>query len=88
MSVFYRCNACRRTIGGTEKVYEIVICCKDRSGLGDWSAVGGTVVHLCSRCYDEWAEITEQNMNIPIFLEYPSKDLPKSSGFIAKAEEI
>jgi len=62
MSVFYRCNACGRTIGGTEKVYEIVICCKDRSGLGDWSAIGGTVVHLC-------------------------KDLPKSSGFIAKAEE-
>jgi len=88
MSVLYRCNACGNVIGGTEKVYEIVICCKDRSELGDWSAVGATVVHLCSRCYDKWVETTEQNMNIPIFLEYPSRDLPKSSGFVAKAEEL
>jgi len=87
MSVLYRCTACGSVISGTEKVYEIVICCKDRSGLGDWSAEGGTIMHLCSRCHDRWAEITEQNMDIPIFLEYPSEDSPKSSGFIAKAEE-
>jgi len=65
----YKCDGCKKTLEAEERAYAIHIYRYGHGKLGDLSKIeGGTVIHLCSHCYERWVQLLREDLGIAVGL--------------------
>jgi len=65
----YKCDGCEKTLELEEQAYEVHIYRYGHGKLGDLSKIeGGTVIHLCSHCYERWVQLLREDLGVAVGL--------------------
>jgi len=67
--IVYKCDGCEKTLEPEEQAYAVHIHRYGHGKLGDLSKIeGGTVIHLCSHCYERWVQLLREELGIAVGL--------------------